>query len=265
MTTKSKKQTLADIWRRYDSVEQRLAAPLTERMLCLAKLQPGMQVLDLATGRGEPAIPVAKKVLPGGTVLGVDKDKSMLKIAREKAKCEGLTNLELVASNIETLDGIPTGVFDVALARWGLMYCKHPLQALHAARKAIVPDGLLVAALWTDPERASFFELPRVALSNIQETAPTNHNVPGTFYYADLERYIEDLDEAGFKLKYSETMNVDVIEVGSDKELVDWAQAFGMSKLLKNISQKKQLAWKRELVSLALDSLLPRRIQALMI
>ena len=46
--------TPEEIWRRYDGVESRLTAPLSERMLDLAGIRPGMRVLDLATGRGEP-------------------------------------------------------------------------------------------------------------------------------------------------------------------------------------------------------------------
>ena len=39
-------------WRRYDRMEARLTAPLSERMLDLAGIETGMRVLDLATGRG---------------------------------------------------------------------------------------------------------------------------------------------------------------------------------------------------------------------
>ena len=70
-------------------MEARLTAPLSERMLALAKLGPGMRVLDLATGRGEPAISAAHRVGPTGAVFGVDLSAAMLEIARERAAREG--------------------------------------------------------------------------------------------------------------------------------------------------------------------------------
>ncbi len=46
--------TPEEIWRRCDADERRLTAPLSEAMLDLAEIRPGMQVPDLATGRREP-------------------------------------------------------------------------------------------------------------------------------------------------------------------------------------------------------------------
>src|SRR5690606_7134132 len=83
------------IWQRYDAIETRLAAPLSERMLDLAGLRPGMRVLDLASGRGEPALPAARRVAPDGVVWGVESAAPLLEMARAKAEREGLRNLEL--------------------------------------------------------------------------------------------------------------------------------------------------------------------------
>src|SRR5512132_3818760 len=73
--------------------------PLSERMLALAGIRPGMHILDLATGRGEPAVRAAHRVGPTGTVLGVDLSESLIEMARERATREGLSNLDLRALN----------------------------------------------------------------------------------------------------------------------------------------------------------------------
>src|SRR6185295_19946206 len=80
--------THEEIWRRYDAVESRLTAQLSERMLDLAGLEPGMHVLDLATGRGEPALRAARRVGPRGLVVGVDLSDALLQMAKEKADRE---------------------------------------------------------------------------------------------------------------------------------------------------------------------------------
>src|SRR5450432_3475412 len=84
-----------ELWRKYDAVETRLTAPVSERMLDLAAIEPGMRVLDLATGRGEPAIRAAHRVGQGGSVLGVELSEALLRMARERAAREGLSNLDL--------------------------------------------------------------------------------------------------------------------------------------------------------------------------
>jgi ubiquinone/menaquinone biosynthesis C-methylase UbiE len=220
-------------------------------MLELAKLQPGMHVLDLATGRGEPAIPAAKRVFPGGEVTGVDIDSSMLRIARDKAKLEGVSNLEFIVSDVETLEGILRRCFDVAFSRWGLMYFKHPVRALKTVRSVLTTNGILVAAVWTDPDQASFYKLPRAAFSNAVSQRLTGNDGPGTFYYSDLGRLARDLGTAGFEVQHTEKLDVDVIEVTSDDELIAWARAFGMSKLLQELSDSEQTAWEFELISAA--------------
>lgn len=137
-------------------MEARLSAPLSERMLDLAGIGPGKRVLDLATGRGEPAVRAARRVAPTGHVLGVDPAASMLMMARERATREGVTNLELRAVEATRLEGVPTCYFEATLIRWGLMFMDSPLAALETARHAMVPHGPLVVAVWAEPERAPF-------------------------------------------------------------------------------------------------------------
>jgi ubiquinone/menaquinone biosynthesis C-methylase UbiE len=119
---------------------------VSERMLDLAGLRLGMRVLDLATGRGEPAVRAAHRVGPTGVVGGGDCSEGLLQMARERAAREGVSNLDLRALNAERLEGIPMAHFHVTLARWGLMYFDSPIAALSAARCAMVRHGILVAA-----------------------------------------------------------------------------------------------------------------------
>jgi len=85
MTAQRPLLSAEEVWQAYDAMEARLTAPLSERMLELARVGPGMRVLDLATGRGEPAIPAAHRVGPSGSVLGIDISASMLAMARLRA------------------------------------------------------------------------------------------------------------------------------------------------------------------------------------
>ena len=51
----------------------------------LAGVGPGARVLDVATGTGDLAFELARRVAPGGTVAGADFSERMLELARQKA------------------------------------------------------------------------------------------------------------------------------------------------------------------------------------
>src|SRR5437867_12877101 len=60
--------------------------PFGRRLIELAAIRPGMWVLDVATGPGEPALTIARRVGPRGLVAGVDFSPTMLRGARARAR-----------------------------------------------------------------------------------------------------------------------------------------------------------------------------------
>src|SRR3954451_11987753 len=56
-----------------------------ERAVDLAEVGPGSRALDVATGTGDLAIELARRVQPGGEVIGSDFSEGMLARARRKA------------------------------------------------------------------------------------------------------------------------------------------------------------------------------------
>ena len=215
-------------------------------MLDLARLEIGMRVLDLATGRGEPAIRAAHRVGPSGTVVGVDLSDGLLTMARERAEREGIRNLDLRVLNAERLEGIPTAHFHATLARWSLMYFDSPVAALIAARRAMVPQGILVAAVFAEPHRAPYFTLPRQVLAKYTPLPPVDPDAPGTFRYADPERLQRDLAAAGFTIDHVEEMAIAVMEAESGPEAVAWVKAFGLARLLNDLPEEIQQAWEAD-------------------
>lgn len=239
--------TPEEVWRQYDAVESRLTADVSERMLDLAGLESGMRVLDLASGRGEPAVRAARRVGHGGWVLGIDVSESLLDMAREKAALESLPNVEFRAMSAERLEGVPAAHFHASTARWGLMYMASPIDALMAARRALLPGGVLVAGLWAEPERVPYFTLPRRLLERYRTLSPPDPEAPGTFRYADPQRIARDFGRAGFTIEHVEEMDVSVIEVETAVELVAWTRALGLTRLLNELPEHQQRAWEEDM------------------
>ncbi len=235
-----------EIWRRYDAVEAKLTSGVSARMLDIAGLRPGMRVLDIATGRGEPAIPAAHCVGPTGSVVGVERDDRVLEMARSRARAEGLINIELRAGDAETIATLPSAHFHVATARWGLMYMSAPGAALATVRRALRGDGILIAALWAEPERVPYYTLPRSILATRRPVPAIDFESPGAFRFAHLERIERDFGHAGFAVDLVEEMAVPVFESESTADVIEWTRAMGLTRLLNELPASDQLAWERE-------------------
>ena len=236
-----------EAWRRYDDDERRLSAHVSERMLDLAGLRAGSRVLDIATGRGEPALRAAARVAPGGFVLGTDVSNDMLDFARARAAADAVTNLTLRVTDGETLAGVPEHAFDAVLCRWGLMYFEHPRQALQSARRRLRPGGTLVAALWADPARVSWWAMPRDVLGRHVALPATDDTAPGPFRHAAPEIFRADLAGAGFLVEHEEEIDTPVMESATPEGLVDWCLAFGLARLLADQPASIGAAWRRDM------------------
>jgi SAM-dependent methyltransferase len=233
--------------RAYHQMESRLTAPVSERMLELARLAPGMRVLDVASGMGEPSLRAARRVGPSGFVLGTDLVDGMLEVARETALAQGLSNIEFRAADAETLE-LPEHSFDAATVRWGLMYMPRPERALERMWRALRPSGLLVCACWGGPEQVEYVSLPRRTLARFRPLPPIEPDAPGVFRFSDPEHLRAVLTRGGFTMEHVEAMHVPVMEAADGAEVVRWIREFGgpVAKLARELPLEAQRAWEEE-------------------
>ena len=185
-------------WRKHDARLIENAAPVTRRLLALAGLTRGMRVLDIASGTGEPALPAAEAVGPEGYVLGTDMSAEMLAVAREKAQARRISNVEFRVVDGEELD-VERESFDAALCRWGIMFMPEPVRCLRNAYRALRPGGRVALSVWGPPERNPFFTVPMGVLLKYAQVPPPEPGAPGVFAFADRNRLIAALGEAGFR------------------------------------------------------------------
>lgn len=188
--------TAAPAWKKHDGVTVRSFAPVSERMLAAAAIGAGQRVLDIACGTGEPAIPAALQVGPNGSVLATDFSDAMLAVAREKARDQGLGNIEF-----RRVDGeeIELGArFDAVLIRFGIMFMPDALSCLKHSYRALKSGGRIAVSTWTAVDRNPWLQLPIAAIKRHVEIPAPPPDAPGLFAYADPKRLRETLEAAEF-------------------------------------------------------------------
>src|SRR5437870_13333039 len=80
-------------WEKWDRFFDEQMAFLNHRLIADARLRSGMQVLDLGSCTGYPALLAAHTEGRSGRTIGMDLAEQMLAIARRKATALGLENV----------------------------------------------------------------------------------------------------------------------------------------------------------------------------
>lgn len=110
-----------------------------------ARLQipKGARVLDVATGTGNVAIPLARE---GAVVTGVDIAPNLLAQARERAAEQSLS-VQFDEGDAEQLP-YPDNSFDAAVTMFGAMFAPRPELVASEFARVLRPGGLLAMANW---------------------------------------------------------------------------------------------------------------------
>lgn len=116
-----------------------------ERILRLARLQPGEAVLDVGCGTGSLAIAAKRQAGAAGKVHGIDASPEMLARAAKKARRAGM-NVAFTQAPAQALP-FPDASFDVVLTTVMLHHLPRPgrAQCAREMRRVLKPGGRVLA------------------------------------------------------------------------------------------------------------------------
>lgn len=142
----------------YDISWEELLKPGQKRVLEVADLKPGEQVIETACGTGLITFDAANQVKPGGEILATDISEEMVATTKQKAEKEGFDNIIAKRMDAEQLD-LEDDSFDVAISALGLMYYPDPLQGLKEKYRVIKPGGRTALVIWGERKKCGWAEI----------------------------------------------------------------------------------------------------------
>ena len=196
---------------------------VTQALVEYARPQPGMNVLDLATGTGEPAISLASRVAPGGHVSALDLSPELLEIAADRARQRGLTNFATRQADAHDLP-FADASFDLVTSRFGVMFFRDCVQAMREAHRVLKPAARACFLAW-GPFQQPYWSTTMEVVHEHIGGALLPPGGPNPFRFAEPGSLSRVLREAGFAEVEEETRTLPWSWPGTPEEVWEQAQA----------------------------------------
>ena len=166
-----------------------------------------LRILDLATGTGDLAIKMAKRI-PKVRIMGVDLSENMLAVAAEKVRRQGLdAHIALYQGDAENLD-LTDGVVDVVTVAFGVRNFGNVDQGLQEIWRVLRSGGHIVVLEFSTPRNflvrklyqfySNHFMKPIGGLVSRDRKA-YNYLPDSIVEFSSPEEFLSQLERAGFE------------------------------------------------------------------
>ena len=148
------------------------------KLVQLAKIKQGDDVLDIACGTGAVTKKISKMIGRTGTVIGTDVSLNAIKIAK---KWNGIShNLDFLVADAENLSF--ENKFDAITCQYGIFFFPNALQVLKNLKKILKKNGTIAISVHGKGDSVPFFS---VILDSVKKFIP-DFIPPGT---PDFDRF----------------------------------------------------------------------------
>jgi ubiquinone/menaquinone biosynthesis C-methylase UbiE len=132
-------------------------------------IRPGLRVLDLASGAGNPSVEIARRMGVGGFIVASDLVPEMVARSRQRVAAAGNDNVRFAAADIQALP-FRDESFDAVVCRLGIMFCPAIETALAEVRRVLAPGGIAAFSVWGPREDNTVFLILESVVSRASGT-----------------------------------------------------------------------------------------------
>lgn len=185
----------ATTWEREGGLIEASTRAVTDALVAVAGIAPGLRVLDVAGGTGDPTMRLASLVGTAGRVTCTDLTPAMLAGARRRVG--SAERVAFASASAEALP-FPDATFDAVVSRFGVMLFADPAAGVREMARVARPRGVVAAAVWGAPERNPYLAVPILAVARFARgVPPPDPNAPGVFRLAGPGQLAELFSAAG--------------------------------------------------------------------
>jgi SAM-dependent methyltransferase len=200
-----------------------LGNAVTEALVEYSRPVPGMRVLDLASGTGEPGISLAQRVGPQGSVTAVDQSFELLEIAAERARNKKLSNFTTQQADAHQLP-FPDQSFDLASCRFGVMFFSDVERAVTELRRVLRAGARACFAAWGSIDQPYWQSTMKIVHRHVGGAIlPAGGSDP--FRFSAAGSLSEVLRSAGFREVEESAQKVPWTWPGDAEDVFEYASA----------------------------------------
>lgn len=184
-----------ETWRAQLSGMEPMLAPVDEPLLRALRLDAPVRVAEVGCGGGGTALEILRRAPAGSEVHGFDISPGLIEVARGRARPDDHAVAFTVA---DMATAAPERPYDRLVSRFGVMFFDDPPAAFANLSRWLDPRGRFAFAVWGPPSENPWMTTVREAVARVIALPPSAPEAPGPFRYADSERFVSLLDDAGF-------------------------------------------------------------------
>ncbi len=154
-------------------------------------------VLDVATGTGEPGLTLAER-FSNATVTGTDISEGMLAVAEENAAERRLKNYNTKLADACALP-FEDEVYDAVFCRLGIMFFSDPAKGAGEFFRVLKPGGRTALTVWNVPAKNEWLATAAATVREKLNLPFPPPDAPGVFRFGQAGLLRKTLEGSGFK------------------------------------------------------------------
>ncbi len=194
------------------------------RVVRMVRRMKPLRILDLATGTGDLAIKMAKRI-PKARIMGVDLSENMLAVAAEKVRRQGLDDhIALYQGDAENLD-LTDGVVDVVTVAFGVRNFGNIERGLEEIHRALRSGGHIVVLEFSTPRNFLVRKLYQFYSNHVmkpvggfvsRDRKAYNYLPDSIVEFDSPEKFLSRLERTGFERcrRRSQSLGIAQIYIG---------------------------------------------------